>query len=285
MIERIYFDVENPSNSSVVYEGFREYVLKKFDVPDAKTAKLHYDETLDSYLSRDDDNEVERKRTVIDDYMKNSTDYEFLPIWLQDTVIGYHFKKDDITVKDDVKVRKMTTNQVAGLDKPVIANLAYGNFKHDPNPQVFVMYYDSSHSLFEGFNLRYLNANNLKKLIQLSIKFPNMDMYYFYHIVLKPFSIGKALGLTMKDVRRTSTQTLTKQYHEVSRKYELSPYARYPKQAKDNMIKGKVRPRNAYETDTKEKLKGYQVGNNMLLAYRKYKIEKCHFYNIPTELF
>src|SRR5690606_24626050 len=105
---------------------------------------------------------------------------------------------------------------------------------------------------------------------KLSIQFPNIDQYYFYHNILKPYAIAKATGIPLKKVRKM-----------------IAPYKKYPAGTWEGMtiFKGTLGKLKAHDTNDKSILTGYIKSNNILKAYRKYKLSKCTFYNVKLEFF
>jgi hypothetical protein len=275
-IEKIVFDAKDPFNSSLLYNGFKDYFLKREGID--KTSKLIYNKVLDNYLKENYDNKLENKRTIIADYLKNNNDYDYLPMFLKSSVIGLHYKNKN------PKPRIFTKNNIINLSNsnrtPIFVNLNYYNFKHDPNPQIFLMHYRKTFEkngrifkykspVVEGFNLHYMNIWELKKIVKLSIEFPDVDMHYFYHNVLKIYAIKKATGYKTRYAKRFA-----------------KPYYPYPNKFYKNVRHFESGIQYvANDTSTYGELDKLIKTNNLLLGYRKYFINKSVFYNIPMEIF
>ena len=264
-IEKIHIDVTDPRNSSFVYKGFTEYILKREGFK--RTDRLMYNKVLDDYLKENYDKNIENKRTVISDYLNDTNNYDVMPMLFKNTVIGLHYKKKN------PKVRLFTKDNIKNLSSekkmPLLVNLNYLNFKHDPNPQVLVMYYETEYNLVSGFNLHYLTLSETIRLVKLCIKFPNCDMQWFYFSVIKPLSIQKATGMKLAEVRKV-----------------IAPYRTYPDGFKRAVKHFKGIKYKAHDTEGERKaLSILDQSNNMLTAYRRYKINKAVFYNVPVELF
>lgn len=288
-IEKIYFDVQDPFNSSLAINGFKELILKKADAN--RNSKLIYNKDLDDYLKIDEDTGLKKKRILIDEFIEKNDNFEYLPIFLKNAVVGIHFKKPRIVKFDRGNIAKLGNERKL----PVLVNFMYSNFKHDPSPQCFLMGYKSTSKskLIEGINLKYLTVSELRKIIQLSLKFPNMDMYYFYHMVLKPYSISKALGVKLRQIKNIYSPTREVEANKkiIETAMKLTPgfwgergaeVRAKLKREKETRFKTNIK---AEDTKNRKQLTGYTKTSNILDAYRKYHINKCHFYNIPVEFF
>lgn len=293
-VEKIMFDVKDPANSSFVFNGFQQSVLELLGVPKRSEAgvplELDYNNVIDDLLKRPEVKtnrqlrSIKNKQTVISEYMKEPDRYERLPMILKNAVVDIYYEKDEKPKPqriDSGYIKSLSSNSQVKF--PLIVNMLYGNFKHDPTPQVFAMYYDGQTNNVEGFNLRYLSLPELRKLIMFSIRFPNVDPYYFYHRILKPYSISKAIGLKIGNVRRLSTETISKKLAKASANLGLEPYKRYPRGTKQGMKNyGGQKMYGDLKTKTE---KGFGAVNNLLLGYRKYKMTYCTFFNVPLDFF
>lgn len=293
-VEKIMFDVKNPENSSFVYKGFQETVLELLGLP-KKSAhgvpmELDYNTALDTFLkeSNSDDSKtikfIKNRQSVISDYMQNPKSYTRLPMILKNTVLDIYYKEGD-----NPKVRNITKGYIMSLSNqirnsfPLIVNMSYSNFEHDPNPQAFVMNYDRKYNLIEGFNLKYLTLPELRKLIMLSTKFPNIDMYYFYHGILKPYGIAKSLKMKLGNVKKLSASTLSTKLGRISTDLNLRPYKKYPKGSREGMKN--YQGQKFYGDTTSKSVIGFGSTTNILNAYRKYHINMCTFFNVPVDFF
>ena len=276
-IEKIVFDANQPFNSSILYNGFKDYLLKREGID--RTSKLIYNEVLDKYLKENYDKTLENKRTIIDDYLKNDKDWKYFPMFLKNQItVGLHYKSEN------VKPRTFTKTNIVELSNknktPILCNFLYSNYKHDPNPQIFLMHYSRTFEkngkifkyrfpIIEGINIHYISIWELKRLIKFSIKFPNVNMHWFYHQILKIYAIRKATGYSMKYARRFA-----------------KPYYPYPKKFHKNVKYFKSGIKYiANDVSTHGELDKLIKTNNLLLGYRKYFITKANFYNIPLEIF
>lgn len=293
-VEKILWDVKDPANSSFVFNGFQQSVLELMGLPKRSTfgvpLELDYNDVIDDLLKRPEVKtekklrSIKNKQTVVADYMKDPSRFERIPMVLRNAVVDIYYEKDEKPQKQKVDSGYIKSLSSNGLVKfPLIVNMLYGNFKHDPTPQVFAMYYDGNTNNVEGFNLRYLSLPELRKLIIFSIKFPTVDPYYFYHRILKPYSISKAIGMKIGNVRRLTTETISKKLAKASANLGLEPYKKYPAGTKKGM-KNYGGQRMYGDTQTKT-MHGYGAVNNVLLAYRKYKMLYCTFFNIPLDFF
>jgi len=275
-IEKIVFDANNPFNSSILYSGFKDYLLKREGID--KNSKLIYNDILDKYLKENYDRTLEAKRTVIDDYLKNDKDWKYFPMFLKNQVtVGLHYKASK------VKQRIFTRTNIIELSHknktPILVNFLYGNYKHDPNPQVLILQYEKSYvkegktivykyPVVSGFNIHYLNIWELKRLIKLLIKFPEIDPHFFYHNILKVYALKKSTKYKMEYVRRWKT-----------------PYKKYPSKHYANIRYFKGMQYDAENTASQQSLDPLIKTNNILMAYRKYYLKDCALYNIPLEIF
>jgi len=293
-IEKIMWDVQNVENSSFVYNGFQQNVLKLLGLPTRSVhgapIELNYNEVIDNFLKRPEVKTnkelrgIKNRQTVISDYMKNPDNYDRLPMILKNAVVDIYYEKDELPKQQNVDagyIKSLETGQK--IKFPLLVNMLYGNFKHDPNPQVFAMFYDRVHNLVEGFNLRYLSLPELRKIMTFAIKYPNVDMYYFYYGILKPYAVSKALGMKMGDVRRLSPQTVAMKLGKASANLELKPYKKYPMGTRQGM-KNYGGQRMFGDVASKKNI-GYGSVNNLLLAYRKYKLSYSTFFNVPIDFF
>jgi hypothetical protein len=276
VIEKIVFDSKDPFNSSLLYSGFKDYFLKREGID--RTSKLIYNNVLDTYLKENYDNKLENKRTVINNYLKNYNDYAYLPMFLKSSVIGLHYKNKN------PKPRLFNKNNIIELSNanktPIFVNLNYYNFKYDPNPQIFLMKYSRTFEkngkifrykspIVEGLNLHYMNIWELKKLVKLSIEFPDVNMHYFYHNVLKIYVIKKITGYKTKYAKRFAV-----------------PYHPYPKKYYANVRHFESGIKYvADDTSTHGELGKLIKTNSLLSGYRKYFVNKSIFYNVPMEIF
>ena len=275
-IEKIVFDANQPFNSSILYNGFKDYLLKREGID--RTSKLIYNEVLDKYLKENYDKTLENKRTIIDDYLKNDKDWKYFPMFLKNQItVGLHYKSEN------VKPRTFTKTNIVELSNknktPILCNFLYGNYKHDPNPQVLILHYDRTYEkdgkiikykypVISGFNVHYMNIWELKRLIKLLIKFPEINAHYFYHNILKIYALKKSTNYKMAYLRR---------YRK--------PYKLYPKKHYQNVRYFKGIQYRADDISMQESLDPLIKTNNMLLAYRKYFLKDCTLYNIPLEIF
>lgn len=293
-VEKIMFDVENPSNSSFVFNGFQQGILELLGLPKRSThgvpLELDYNEVIDNLLKRPEVKtdkklrSIKNKQTVVSEYMKDPERYERIPMVLRNAVVDIYYEKDETPKKQQITsgyIKSLSSNSKVKF--PLIVNMLYGNFKHDPTPQIFAMHYDGQTNNLEGFNMKYLSLPELRKLIMFSIRYPKVDPFYFYHAILKPYSISKAIGMKIGNVRRLSTETISKKLAKASARIGLQPYKKYPAGARKKMkVYGGKRMFGDINTKTE---KGFGAVNNLLLAYRKYKMIYCTFFNIPVDFF
>lgn len=293
-VEKIMWDVQNPENSSFVYEGFQKEVLKVLGLPTKSSygvpLTLDYNNVIDSFLKRPEVKtnkelkSITNKQTVVSQYMKDPDRFARIPMVLRNAVVDIYYERDELPkarIIDSGYIKSLEGNQIISF--PLVVNMLYGNFKHDPTPQIFAMLYDGSRNLVEGFNLRYLSLPELRKLITFSIKYPKVDMFYFYHAILKPYAISKALGMKIGDVRRLRPETVESKLSKISKDLRLRPYKKYPQGSKERM-KNYGGKKMFGDTASKENI-GYGSVNNLLLAYRRYKLSYCTFFNIPLDFF
>lgn len=293
-VEKIMFDVKDPANSSFVFNGFQQSVLELLGVPKRSEAgvplELDYNNVIDELLKRPEVKtdrklrSIKNRQTVVSEYMKEPDRFERIPMILRNAVVDIYYEKDEkphAQTIDSGYIKSLSSNSTVKF--PLIVNMLYGNFKHDPTPQVFAMYFNGQTNNLEGFNLNYLSLPELRKLIMFSIRYPKVDPYYFYHRILKPYSISKAIGLKIGNVRRLSTETISKKLAKASANLGLSPYKKYPAGTKKGMKNyGGQKMYGDIKTKTE---KGFGAVNNLLLAYRKYKMLYCTFFNIPLDFF
>lgn len=293
-VEKIMFDVKDPANSSFVFNGFQQSVLELLGLPKRNeygiSLQLDYNNVIDDLLKRPEVKtnrqlrSIKNKQTVVSEYMKDPDRYERLPMILRNAVVDIYYEKDEkphIQNIDSGYIKSLSSNSTVKF--PLIVNMLYDNFKHDPTPQVFAMYYDNATNNVEGFNLRYLSLPELRKLIMFAIRYPKVDPFYFYHRILKPYSISKAIGLKIGNVRRLSTETISKKLAKASANLGLSPYKKYPAGTKQGMKNyGGQKMYGDLKTKTE---KGFGAVSNLLLGYRKYKMIYCTFFNVPLDFF
>lgn len=289
-VEKFLVDVKHYKNSKIVYSGFTDNLLKGFELN--KDTKLEYtdalDDYIDKYLKQNTDGKspikkASKRRTVIADYMKNTNDYSLIPMVLKNAVVNLYYKKKKKSPRIiSSSYIKSVSNPSGTVTLPLIANLSYGNFKHDPHPQVFVMSYDTVRALFEGINLNYLTISELKKLITFHIKYPNASMVFFYHQILKTYGVKKASHLYMKDVRKHFGLKLSET--DIT-KIQRTSGMLYPKNEQGHSVLTAARARALMPSKKKSEPVGYERINNMLGAYRKYKQQYCLFSNIDIEFF